>query len=77
MRHHIFPLVRDLRADEKAKVLDYFGLTEADLEKCNVNTVTNAEEHQYLDAYVTNDHIGSRALSSVAVRMRKKAAVSK
>ena len=23
----------DLRADEKAKVLDYFGLTEADLEK--------------------------------------------
>lgn len=52
----------DLRADEKAKVLDYFGLTEADLEKCNVNTVTNAEEHQYLDAYVTNDHIGSRAI---------------
>ena len=62
----------DLREDEKAKVLDYFGLTEADLEKCNVNTVTNAEEHQYLDAYVTNDHIGSRALSSVAVMDAKK-----
>ena len=30
----------DLRADEKAKVLELFGLTEADLEKCNVNTVT-------------------------------------
>ena len=57
----------DLRADEKAKVLELFGLTEADLEKCNVNTVTNAEEHQYLDAYITYDHIGSRALSSVAV----------
>ena len=48
------------------------GLTEADLEKCNVNTVTNAEEHQYLDAYITNDHIGSRALSSVAVMKAKK-----
>lgn len=62
----------DLRADEKAKVLELFGLTEADLEKCNVNTVTNAEEHQCLDAYITNDHIGSRALSSVAVMKAKK-----
>lgn len=62
----------DLRADEKAKVLELFGLMEADLEKCNVNTVTNAEEHQYLDAYITNDHIGSRALSSVAVMKAKK-----
>ena len=62
----------DLRADEKAKVLELFGLTEADLEKCNVNTVSNAEEHQYLDAYITNDHIGSRALSSVAVMKAKK-----
>ena len=62
----------DLRADEKAKVLELFGLTEADLEKCNVNAVTNAEEHQYLDAYITNDHIGSRALSSVAVMKAKK-----
>lgn len=62
----------DLRVDEKAKVLELFGLTEADLEKCNVNTVTNAEEHQYLDAYITNDHIGSRALSSVAVMKAKK-----
>ena len=59
----------DLRADEKAKVLELFGLTEADLEKCNVKT---AEEHQYLDAYITNDHIGSRALSSVAVMKAKK-----
>ena len=62
----------DLRADEKAKVLELFGLTEADLEKCNVTTVTTAEEHQYLDAYITNDHIGSRALSSVAVMKAKK-----
>lgn len=62
----------DLRADEKAKVLELFGLTEEDLEKCNVNTVTNAEEHEYLDAYITNDHIGSRALSSVAVMKAKK-----
>ena len=37
-----------------------------------MNTVTNAEEHQYLDAYITNDHIGSRALSSVAVMKAKK-----
>ena len=63
----------DLRAGrESERCWNYFGLTEADLEKCNVNTVTNAEEHQYLDAYVTNDHIGSRALSSVAVMEAKK-----
>ena len=62
----------DLREDEKAKVLDLFGITEADLENYDVNTVTNAEEHQYLDAYITNDHIGSRALSSVAVMKAKK-----
>ena len=36
------------RGTAQSEVLDYFGLTEADLEKCNVNTVTNAEEHQYL-----------------------------
>ena len=59
----------DLRADEKAKVLDYFGLTEADLEKCNVNTVTNAEEHQYLDSYVPKKQIGTKALSSVLVSL--------
>ena len=59
----------DLRADEKAKVLELFGLTEADLEKCNVNTVTNAEEHQYLDSYVPKKQIGTKALSSVLVSL--------
>lgn len=62
----------DLNDSEKETVLELFGLTEEDLENCDVNTVTNAEEHEYLDSYISNDHIGSRALSSVAVMEGKK-----
>ncbi len=57
----------DLSANERATVLSLFGLTEADLENYDVVTVTNAQEHEYLDEYIPSSTIGSRALSSVVV----------
>ncbi len=57
----------DLSANERVTVLSLFGLTEADLEDYDVVTVTNAEEHEYLDAYIPSSTIGTRALSSVVV----------
>ena len=57
----------DLKSNERAKVLELLGVTEEDLGKYEVDTVTNAEEHQYLDSYLSSDIIGSRSLSSVKV----------
>jgi len=57
----------DLKDDERAKVLELLGVTEDDLSNYEVDTVTNAEEHEYLDSYLSADVIGSRALSSVKV----------
>ncbi|MDO4176243.1 MAG: DUF1002 domain-containing protein [Bacillota bacterium] len=56
----------DLSADEKATVLDLLGV--ADTNDYNVIYVTNSDEHQYLDKYVSSDQIGSKALSSVLIR---------
>ena len=61
----------DLRADEREKVLKLLNVTEADVEKSSV-IVTNAEEHEYLDDYLSKSVIGSRALSSVYVREASK-----
>ncbi len=57
----------DLSANERATVLSLFGLTESDLVNYEVVTVTNAQEHEYLDEYIPSSTIGSRALSSVVV----------
>ena len=57
----------DLTAEQRATVLDLLGVTEADLENYTVVTVTNEEEHQYLDSYLDASVIGTRALSSVVV----------
>lgn len=57
----------DLRSDEKAKVMNLLGVTEADLANYEVVQITNQEEHQYLDSYLSKSIIGSRALSSVKV----------
>ena len=48
------------------------GIDEANLEQYNVVTVTNDEEHQYLDGYLDASTIGSRALSSVVIVKRDK-----
>lgn len=57
----------DLNASEKEKVLNLLGVDEDDLDEYTVGTVTNEEEHDYLDDYVSASVIGSRALSSVLV----------
>lgn len=57
----------DLNAQERQTVLELLDVTEEDLNNYQVETVTNAEEHEYLDSYLSPDIIGNRALSSVRV----------
>ncbi|MDO4485078.1 MAG: DUF1002 domain-containing protein [Bacillota bacterium] len=57
----------DLSSSERATVLSLLGLTEADLKECTVLQVTNQEEHEYLDEYLSSNVIGNRAISSVKV----------
>ena len=43
-----------------------------DLDKYGISTVTNQEEHKYLDSYVSSSAIGTRALSSVLIEKGEK-----
>lgn len=61
----------DLNAGDKAVVLDLMGVKESELENYTVATVTNKDEHDYLDSYLDKSVIGSRALSSVLVEGKK------
>lgn len=61
----------DLNGSERAKVLELLDIDESDLDDYNVGTVTNEEEHDYLNDYVSASVIGSRALSSVLVTMEE------
>ena len=49
----------DLSAEQKKTVMAAFGLDEASLSGMDVITVTNAEEHEYLDSYLSSSVIGS------------------
>ncbi len=62
----------DLTSDEKAKVLALFGVDEKDLDSYKVVYVTNQEEHQYLDSYISSSQIGNQAWSSVLITEGKK-----
>lgn len=57
----------DLKPAEKATVMELLGVTEADLQNYEVVEITNQEEHEYLDDYLSANVIGTRALSSVKV----------
>ncbi|MEY8426637.1 DUF1002 domain-containing protein [Lachnospiraceae bacterium 46-15] len=57
----------DLKETERAKVLELLGVTEAELKDYDVVTITNEDEHKYLDSYLDAGVIGTRALSSVMV----------
>ena len=57
----------DLTAEQRASILQVFGLTEADLSEIEVATITNTDEHHYLDEYLPASVIGTRALSCVRV----------
>ena len=56
----------DLSESERNTVMDLLGVDDPD--NYNVIYVTNAEEHKYLDSYVDQDQIGSKALSSVLIK---------
>lgn len=61
----------DLNAQERETVLRLLDVTEEDLKKYTVATVTNQDEHDFLDSYLDKSVIGSRALSSVLVEGKK------
>lgn len=65
-------LGENLSADQRAAVLGLMGIDAANLDDYNVVSITNAEEHQYLDAYLPSEKIGTRALSSVVIVKREK-----
>mgnify|MGYP005813174599 CR=1 FL=1 len=64
----VLALGSDLSGEQRAAVLGLLGVNEADLAGYHVIYVTNQEEHQYLDAYLSSSVIGTRALSSVLIR---------
>lgn len=57
----------DLTADQKNTVYELLGVKADELSDDNIVTVTNAEEHEYLDKYLDKSIIGTRALSSAKV----------
>ena len=61
----------DLSESEKSTVLNLLGVDASQLDQYMVVTVTNADEHAYLDAYLDASVIGSRALSSVVVEKKE------
>ena len=62
----------DLNETEKSTVLSLLEINEADLSSYQVITVTNADEHKYLDSYLDSSVIGTRALSSVLIEKKDK-----
>ena len=60
----------DLKTNEKSKVLELLDVKEDELDQYKVVTVTNKDEHKYLDDYLDSSVIGTRALSSVLVEKR-------
>ena len=62
----------DLTPEQRSVVLNLMGVSEEELQNYSVVTITNAEEHQYLDAYLSNSLIGTKSLSSVLVRKADK-----
>ena len=63
----VIVLGADLTAEQRTTVLNLMGVSEEELPAYTVLTITNEQEHQYLDAYVDPSVIGTRALSSVMV----------
>lgn len=62
----------DLKAEEKKTVLSLLGIDEKNLSDYTVVEITNKDEHEALDNYLSSSVIGSRALSSVLVEKKDK-----
>lgn len=58
----------DLTPSQKQTVMDALGVTDEDLKNDTTLTVTNTDEHQYLDGKVSSSLIGTQALSSCMVQ---------
>lgn len=61
----------DLNSEQRKTVLELLDISEEELENDHVISITNADEHEYLDDYLSASVIGTRALSSVAVWERE------
>lgn len=61
----------DLNSDQRKAVLGLLDISEEELENDHVISITNADEHEYLDDYLSASVIGTKALSSVAVWERE------
>lgn len=59
----------DLSDEQRAEVLRLLDIT--DLDDSDVIYVTNEEEHEYLDSYVSYDKIGDTALSSSKIILKE------
>lgn len=57
----------DLTKEQKNKVLSLLDVTEEELADYEVIQVTNEDEHDYLDEYLSDSVIGTKALSSVRI----------
>lgn len=57
----------DLNQKQKATVLSLLEVAEDDLEDYKIIEVTNEDEHDYLDDYLSASVIGTKALSSVRI----------
>jgi len=64
----------DLSQDQKKTVLNLLGVIEEELPQYKILTVSNKEEHKYLDAFVDKDKIGTKAFSSVKFIPKEKGA---
>ena len=60
----------DLTPDERETVFSLLNVEQEDLDEYNVLYVTNKDEHNYLDHYISSSIIGTRALSCVLVQKR-------
>lgn len=61
----------DLTESEKATVLEKLGVAESDLANYNVITITNEDEKNYLNDYMSESVIGGRSLSSVLIEKKE------
>lgn len=61
----------DLKPDERLTVLNLLGISDTELDQYNLITVTNQDEHDYLDSYLSASVIGSRALSSLVLTKKE------
>ena len=57
----------DLSPQEQMTVLSLLGLSDINVDDYDIISITNADEHEYLDKYLDASIIGTRTLSSVLV----------